>query len=159
MLMNNSGRIMIMKINNDQREILKSINVLFVEDDDEIQQQISFFLKRKVGRLYTASNGREGLELYAEYKPGVVITDIRMPVMDGLEMTKRIRETDQDIPIIITTAYNEQAHFLKSTKIKIAEFVIKPINPYLLLDAIVKSVNNHSMHKTSGEYATVQTLP
>ena len=136
---------------NKHWEILRDIRVLYVEDDKEIQQQIFLFLKAKVGVLCTAFDGREGLESYRKNRPDIIITDIRMPAMDGLEMVKIIRSIDRDIPIIITTAFNEPEYLLKSVDLGINKFMLKPINPYLLLDNLIKCIN-HS-HSISGEHA------
>jgi diguanylate cyclase (GGDEF)-like protein len=129
-----------MKINKDKMEMLKTVTVLYVEDDEEIQQQLSIFLRAKTGTLYPAFNGQEGLQLYIKHRPDVVITDIRMPTLDGLELAKTIREIDRDVPIIITTAFNEQDFFIKSIEVGIDRYILKPTDPYLLLDALIKSV-------------------
>jgi diguanylate cyclase (GGDEF)-like protein len=129
-----------MKITKDKIQLLKTITVLYVEDEEEIQQQLSLFLKARAGALYTAFNGKDGLEAYMKYKPDIVITDIRMPTMDGLELAKAIRKIDRDIPIIITTAFNDQEFFLKSIETGIDRYILKPTDPYLLLDALIKSV-------------------
>jgi CheY-like chemotaxis protein len=127
-----------------EMEILKTLAVLYVEDDHEVQQQLSLFLEPKVGKLYTAFNGQEALEAYKKYKPDVIITDIRMPIMDGLELAKAIREIDKDIPIIVTTAFNEPEYRLQSfdVGIGIERYILKPTDPYSLLDTIVKSVTS-----------------
>ena len=101
------------------REMLKNISVLYVEDDPNVSKQLSRFLRKAVGSVYVAANGQEGLESYKQYKPYVVITDIRMPILNGLELAKSIREIDQDVPIIVTTAFNEQEYFLKAIDTKI----------------------------------------
>jgi YesN/AraC family two-component response regulator len=126
-----------MKTNKKEIEILKTITVLYVEDEEEIQQQLSVFLESKIGALYTALDGRKGLELFRKYKPDVVITDIRMPTMDGLELAKAIREIDQEVPIIIITAFNEEEFFLQSNEIGIDKHLLKPTDPYELLDALI----------------------
>lgn len=127
-----------MKIDKVKRELLKTAVILSVEDDEEIQQQLSLFLKTKVGALYTALDGQKGFELYLQYKPNIIITDIRMPSMDGLEMAKIIREIDPNVPIIITTAFSEKEYIKTSDDLGINEYVEKPINPYLLLNIIIK---------------------
>jgi YesN/AraC family two-component response regulator len=127
-----------MKIDRVKQEMLKTVVVLSVEDDEEIQRQLSLFLKEKVGALYSAFDGQKGLELYLKHKPNIIITDIRMPFMDGLEMAKIIREIDPNIPIIITTAFNKKEYVTKANDIGINEYIEKPINPYLLLNTIIK---------------------
>ena len=67
-------------------EILRELTLLYVEDEEEIREQLSRFLRRRVGTLYTAANGKEGLEMFRQHQPDLVITDIEMPIMNGLEM-------------------------------------------------------------------------
>lgn len=89
---------------------LSELAVLYVEDEPVARMSIGAFLKRQVATLYTGENGREGFELFTTHRPQVVITDLEMPVMNGMEMIRRIREVDNGTPIIITTAYDDEAH-------------------------------------------------
>jgi len=123
------------------KEILKKYTILYVEDDKMVNEELSFFLKKIVGTVYTAFNGKEGLSAYKKYKPDAVVTDIKMPIMSGLEMAKNIKEIDNDVPIIVTTAFDEQEYLLNSVDIGIDEYVLKPINPFTLLDSIINSLN------------------
>ena len=120
-------------------KILNKINLLYVEDEDDTRNELSYFLSKKVGKLYTASNGEEGLEVFNKYRPDVVITDIKMPVMDGLEMAEAIKKINKTTPVLVTTAFNEQDYFIRSIETGIDHYVQKPINPYQLLDKLVKS--------------------
>lgn len=89
---------------------LSELTALYVEDEPVARMSIGTFLKRQMGELYTAENGKEGLELFEAHRPRVVITDLEMPVMNGMEMIRKIRELDDGTPIIITTAYDDEAH-------------------------------------------------
>lgn len=120
-------------------DLMKNISVLYVEDDADIRRHLSEFLRRRVGKLYTAANGQEGLELWRRHRPEIVITDIMMPVMDGLKMAELIQRENPSVPIIVTTAFNETEFFLKAIDLGIDKYVIKPINTELLLQAIQKS--------------------
>lgn len=119
-------------------ELLKTVSVLFVEDDADVREQLSQFLKRRVGTLYVAENGQEGLEVWRQHKPDVVVTDIMMPVMDGLKMAELIRQENHSVPIIVTTAFNDANFLLKAIDLGIDKYVIKPVNTALLLRAIQK---------------------
>lgn len=91
--------------------LLKSLTVVYVEDEEPVRHNISLALKRRVGKVITAENGKEGLEKTQAFNPDVVITDIEMPVMNGLEMIRRIREIyDRKRPIIVITAYKDEEH-------------------------------------------------
>lgn len=111
---------------------LKQVTLLYVEDEDIARLSIGGFLRRYMGELLLASNGNEGLQLYQEKRPAVVITDLEMPVMNGMEMIRRIRELDHEIPIIITTAYNDDAHYCPEADLTI----LKPISFMELLQAV-----------------------
>lgn len=119
---------------------LKNAAVLSVEDDDEIQQQLVLFFKTKVKNFYTAFNGEQGLEAFKKYKPNIVVADIRMPVMDGLIMSKAIKDIDRNIPIVLITAYNEEEYLKKSDNLGIDEFLLKPADPFLLFNLLAKSI-------------------
>lgn len=80
------------------------ISLLYVEDERVTREQISRILQRIVTELYVAENGQEGLELYREKRPDIIMTDIMMPVMNGLEMARNIRALDRDSQIIMLTA-------------------------------------------------------
>ncbi len=116
--------------------LLKTISVLLAEDDQEIREQLSTFLKRIVGTLHIAENGEMGLEAFKASRPDIVITDIRMPKMDGLEMAKAIKEMDRTVPIIVTTAYNETQFLLNAIEMGLDKYVIKPTDTDILIEAI-----------------------
>jgi len=71
---------------------LQNISVVYAEDEDSVRAQVATFLSRRVKEIYSAQNGEEGLRLTKEHNPDIVITDLEMPVMNGLEMIKKIRE-------------------------------------------------------------------
>ena len=81
--------------------------VLYVEDEDVVRNTIYEMLRRRITDVYVASDGREGLAVFQEHKPDLVISDIRMPHMDGLEMISNIKRLNSDVQIIITSAHSE----------------------------------------------------
>ena len=91
---------------------LKELTILYVEDNIDIQEELFEIIKLKVGKVYVASNGKEGLDIFNQHSLDLIITDIKMPIMDGLTMTEHIRQKNEEIPIIVTTAFNEPT-FLK----------------------------------------------
>lgn len=121
---------------------LKHLSVLYVEDESEVRDLLTRFLSRWVGTVLTAANGQEGVRLFRERRPDLVVTDIKMPVMDGLEMAAAIRSTGKDVPIIVITAHSEHDYFLRAIEAGIDRYVTKPVNTDLLLDALNKSARS-----------------
>jgi PAS domain S-box-containing protein len=120
---------------------LKDLSILYVEDDEEIRDQLSQFLRRRVGTLHTAVNGREGLAAFRAHRPDIVISDIRMPIMDGLDMVDAIKREWPTTPVIMTTAFNETDYFLRAIDIGVDKYVLKPVSVDTLVDAIDRSAS------------------
>ncbi len=110
------------------RDFLKGLTVLYVEDEDFILEQGSELLARYCGRLITAKNGEEGLAAYQNHHPDIIVTDIRMPIMDGLEMVAHIREHDHTVAIIVLTAFDQVSYLKQSIELGIERYITKPIN-------------------------------
>jgi YesN/AraC family two-component response regulator len=112
---------------------LDSAVIVYAEDDVNVRSAIARYLLRRVKAVEEANNGEEGLTLIREYNPDVVITDLEMPVMGGLEMIKRIREEyGENKPIIIITGYNDREHYTEDAD----AILYKPIDLGLLMDTI-----------------------
>ncbi|KJR41793.1 response regulator receiver modulated diguanylate cyclase [Candidatus Magnetoovum chiemensis] len=126
---------------------LEKSTVLYVEDEDVIRESVARFLKRRIIHLYTASNGKEGLQMFKDFNSDIIITDIRMPKMNGLEMASAIKEINDDVPIIITTAYNDEEFFLKAIDIGIDKYIKKPINNKDLLTILHKLAKHITQQK------------
>jgi YesN/AraC family two-component response regulator len=114
------------------------VAVLYVEDEEFTRAAVSAPLSRRVQTLLQAENGREGLELFRLHRPGIVITDIRMPVMDGLTMAREIKALDERAQIIVTTAHNDTNYFLDAIDIGIDRYVLKPIDHEKLFSGLEK---------------------
>ncbi len=113
-----------------------TISILYVEDQDDVRLFLSKILSRHYKNVYLAANGKEGLELYYQHKPDIIISDIKMPVMDGLSMSTKIKETDPNAKIILTTAHSDMEYFIQSIEIGINQYILKPIDREKLYNAI-----------------------
>jgi len=118
---------------------LQKISLLFVEDDKDVREATAKLLKRYFLSLHDAPNGQEGLEFYRQYKPDIVLTDVTMPIMDGLEMSRKIKEENESVPIIVTSAHNELDFFVEAIDIGIDRYILKPTNMGALLYLLLKS--------------------
>ncbi len=121
-------------------EILKKYNVLYVEDNREIAEEIAFFFEPRFNNFYSAYDGQEGLEAFKKYRPDFIITDIQMPNMNGIEMIEEIRRIDSEVPIVITTAFNESSYLLKAINLQVDGYIMKPLNIKYLLNRIYKVI-------------------
>lgn len=110
--------------------------LLYVEDEAETRELIAEALKAYYPglKLLTAANGAEGLQLFLEARPQLVLTDIRMPVMDGLQMAAGIKAIDPEVHIIALTAYNDTSFLSAAADIGFSDYLLKPID-YVLLFA------------------------
>ena len=120
-----------------RNKILKTLKVLLVEDE----KNLATLLKNAIGDSFysfsLANDGVEGLERFLQINPDIVITDIMMPKMTGLEMAKQIRVKDKNVPIIILSAYSETDKFLDAIDIGVVKYLIKPFDPDELLEYII----------------------
>jgi diguanylate cyclase (GGDEF)-like protein/PAS domain S-box-containing protein len=112
------------------------MSILYVEDDQATREAVSRMLMAVVATVYTAANGREGLETYRIHTPDVVVTDIRMPVMDGIEMVREIRRLRADCQVIVLTAFSDTEYLLDCVSIGINHYIIKPVDFAKLVEAI-----------------------
>ncbi len=128
------------------------VAVLYVEDEELTRAAVSAPLGRRVQTLLQANNGREGLELFRLHRPGIVITDIRMPVMDGLTMAREIKALDEKTQIIVTTAHNDTRYFLDAIDIGIDRYVLKPIDHKKLFSGLEKCMATINGEKERQRY-------
>lgn len=106
---------------------LKTLTVLHVEDEELAREGLGIFLRRRVGRLVSAADGEQGLRAWREEAPDILVTDIQMPVMDGLAMVQAIRAAGGQVPVVITTAFESTDYMLRSIDLGTERFVLKPI--------------------------------
>lgn len=121
---------------------LKNLTLLYVEDDEDTLKASAMILEDYVKKLIVARNGKEALELLAHNHVDLILTDILMPKMNGIEMIKKIREgrSNPQIPIVITTAHTETQYLLDAIHLRVDGYILKPIVIQSLLDTLVKVV-------------------
>jgi len=116
---------------------LKTLSILYVEDDAQNRETLGLFLKRRAGSVLLAENGLEGLAAFRDKPSHLVVTDIQMPDLDGLSMAQAIRAIDPQVPIIVTTAFEQTDYLLRSIEIGIDRYVLKPIQADHLESALL----------------------
>ncbi len=137
------------------------ISVLCVEDDPAARVFFSRIIFRKFPdvRLMTAENGTDGLDIFMERRPEIVITDVRMPHMDGIQMAGKIKAVSPETVIIVVTAHSDTDYLLKAIEIGINHYVIKPVEHQKLISAIDKSISGINLiWQVKAQEAAIQQL-
>ena len=119
-----------------KNKLLKNLKVLLVEDE----QNLSRLLKDAIGDNFfsfsVANDGLEGIEKFEKISPDIVITDINMPNLNGLDMAQRLKSINPNIPIIILSAFSEKEKLFSAIDIGVTKYFLKPYDPAELLDYI-----------------------
>ncbi len=116
---------------------LKEIVILYVEDELSVQNQTKMILGDFVKEIIVANDGQEGLNIALNRDVDLIITDIIMPNLNGIEMLKKLKfEHKKEIPSIITTAFSESEYLMDAIKLRVEGFIMKPINVRELIDTI-----------------------
>ena len=120
--------------------------ILFVEDEVDIRKNYVTYLKMFFKDVYEASDGKEGYEVYKEKKPDILILDINMPKLSGLELLKKIRQDDSKTKAIMLTAHSDANLLLEAVELKLTKYLIKPISRDELkesLNLVVSELDNY----------------
>ena len=113
-----------------------NLTLLYVEDDEIIRQNAVEYLSNYCQEVFSAKDGQEALLVYKDKKPNIIITDIEMPRLNGLEMAKHIRKEDKKTPIIIATAFTEKEYLLQAVELQLIKYITKPISSKKLKEAL-----------------------
>lgn len=119
-------------------EILKNLKILYIDDEPFIREDAVEYLSFHCDNVYEACDGKDGLEKYKELKPDIIITDIKMPKLNGIEMIKEIRKTDNTTKIIVATAFLETSYLVEAIELGLVKYLVKPIMENNLLNVLEK---------------------
>lgn len=115
---------------------MRELRLMIVEDDPILLSTLTRILKREILHVHPFSNPVEALKEFETINPDIVLSDIRMPEMDGFEMIRRIRKINKRIPIIISSAFSDPDSFIQAIRLKVKHFLIKPIDVEELLEEL-----------------------
>ena len=102
--------------------------ILVVDDEPAVCEMLKIFLTKRNYEVYTALNGEEALSAVKEERPHIVLLDIKMPKMDGIECLKRIREVDKEVGVIMITAVKEEKIGREAMRLGAFDYITKPLN-------------------------------
>jgi CheY-like chemotaxis protein len=109
------------------KNIASNLTILYAEDEEDVRINMIAILEMFFKKVVVAHDGRDAIEKFKENKIDIVVTDVRMPYVDGLELAKYIKQVDKFVPIIIATAHNDIEYFVSSIKIGVTNYLLKPI--------------------------------
>lgn len=124
------------------KKMYKNIKVLYVEDDAIARENGIEYLENFFEIIYDATDAIKALQLYEKYKPDIIITDIQMPKLNGLEFVKRIRQKDKKTQIIIITAFSDKDYLLKAIELQLVKYLVKPVREKEFEEALSLCINS-----------------
>lgn len=132
------------------KEDAESFSILYAEDNDALRENASKLLKKFFKNVYTAPDGVEGLEIFKKYHPEIVITDIKMPQMSGMELAKHIRHINPETKIVLMSAFDDKEYLYGAIELGVFRYIKKPVSltdlSYILHEAI-KQINHENQAK------------
>lgn len=103
------------------------LKLLYAEDDIKLQTQYGKFFETLFSKVFICSDGEEAYEYYQYYNPDIIVTDINMPKINGLEFAKKVRQENKETKIIMLTSYSDKEKLLEAITLNLVEYLIKPV--------------------------------
>jgi two-component system, OmpR family, response regulator VanR len=129
-----------MQKNMNHNNILKNLNLLYIEDEDNIRINIKKVLLLLCENVFDASDTKEADLIFQNQRIDIIISDINLPNTNGIEFIKELRKKDKTIPVILLSAYTDTKYLLEATKLKLVDYLTKPVDFKTLNNALYKCV-------------------
>jgi len=123
-------------------KILKKLNILYIEDEENIRENVKKVLLMLCENVYDIDSVDHAEKILKENRIDIIISDINLPTTNGLDFVKELRKIDRNIPVILLSAYTETKYLLEATKLKLIDYLTKPIDFKTLHEALLKSVQD-----------------
>ena len=118
--------------------ILKNLNILYVEDEESIIDKYAYFLEESCSNVYIARDGEEAYALYSQNKIHLIIMDLLIPKLNGINLAKKIRKEDESVAMIALTAHSDREILLDIVELNFSSYLIKPVGRTDLMNALLK---------------------
>jgi DNA-binding response OmpR family regulator len=122
------------------KEVLKNFTILYVEDEEDVRRNAVEYLRRICKEVLEAKDGKEAISIWKEHKPDIIITDISMPHLNGIDMARYIRAEDASVQIIIATAHTDTEYLMEAVELQLVKYLVKPITKEKLQAALEQSI-------------------
>ena len=136
----------------DVIKISKTLKLLYVEDDEKARTSTLEMLENFFNDISIAVDGQEALELFNKNKFDLIISDINMPRLNGIDMLKEIRKVDEKIPVLIFSAHNEVKYFIETIKLGVDGYILKPLELSQFVLVIRKLLEKITLQRESQKY-------
>jgi len=134
------------------KSVATEIRILYVEDEDELRQSIALYLNKIFAHVDIAEDGQQGLTKYLDHEYDLVITDIHMPHMSGLEMIKGIKSFNENQEIIIISAYSDASYFVDAIRLGVTGYILKPVDYAQMNETLYRTVSKLVSFKENLQY-------
>ncbi|MCX6077523.1 MAG: response regulator [Campylobacterales bacterium] len=141
-----------MKSVQELKNISKNISIIYAEDEDKLREKFEKYLSNFFEDIRAVSDGQKALDVYKERACDIVITDIRMPNLNGIDLIKKIKEINPAQDIIITSAYTESDYLIDSIKLGVGSYIVKPFQNDQMLDTLYQLVSKINETKENRLY-------
>lgn len=122
------------------KSALSNIKILYIEDDDEVREYIDEFLRRYVKDICSVNSAEKALEVYSTFQADLMIVDINLPKMNGIDFIKHIRQDDTKTRIIVSTAYTNKEFTLEAIELQLTRYLVKPITSDDIFSVLRKAI-------------------
>lgn len=136
----------------------KNYSILYAEDDKAVRKNYVIYLESYFDKIYEADNGKDALIIYKDRKPDILLLDINMPQMNGIDTIKKIREVDNTTPIIILSAHSDKEFLFDAIKLNLVDYLVKPINRNEFKLIIEKTLENLELNTEEKEESIVPLI-
>ena len=147
---------------NKDLNILHNFNVLYLEDDENLLKHTTDVLEDFVNNIYAVKTSNEALDILLNKKVDIIISDILLKDENGIDFLKHIKNKNINIPTILTTAHTDTNYLLEAIKLKVENYIIKPINIKELLntlyDVLLPIVQEKEIRKNNSVIKTISTI-
>ncbi len=126
--------------------------ILVIDDEESTRELLKLSLEADGYEVCVAEDGYTGLEIFEKFKPEIVLTDIKMPGLDGIEVLRRLKETGEDVEVIVITGHGEMNLAIKALQLEASDFINKPISDLALSVALKRAREKIWMRRKLNEY-------
>lgn len=120
---------------------LKTLTLLYAEDEEGIRRNIADSLRYYFKDVFEASNGEEAYLIYKDKAPNIILSDINMPILNGIEFIKKVRKKDRLTPVVMITAHTDKEYLLEAVELHMEKYLVKPIELDNLFEVLIQCVN------------------